>query len=104
MAAKGIGALFKKLFMSSASSAIGTGMVLGMHSAMSPSDPTFQRSDLWDANVDESRNMLKVNMDGSSSCFAITLFALMILVIMVIIATCCGCLPSKLAKRRQEEE
>ena len=54
--------------------------------------------------MDESRNMLKVNMDGSSSYFTIVLFALMTLVIMVTIATCCGCSPSKLAKRKQEEK
>ena len=57
MAGKGIGALFKKLFMSSASSAISTGTVLSMHSAMAPEEPTFQRSDLREATVDESKNM-----------------------------------------------
>ena len=93
MAGKGIGALFKKLFMSLASSAIGTGTVLGMHSAMAPEEPTFQSSDLTGAKVDESRNMLKVNMDGLSSYFAITLMALMVLVILVIIATCCDTRP-----------
>ena len=81
MAERGIGALIKKLFMSSASSAIGTGTVLGVHSAMAPEEPTFQRSDLREAKVDESRNMLKVNMDGSSSYFAIALMVLMVLVI-----------------------
>ena len=82
MATNGIGALLKKLFMSSASSAIGTGMVLGMHSAMSPDEPTFQRSDLREAKVDESRNMLKVNMDASSSYFTIVVFALLSLLLM----------------------
>ena len=104
MAGKGIGALFKKLFMSSASSAISTGTVLGMHSTMTLEEPTFQKSDLKEAKVDESRNMLKVNMDGSTSYFAIALLALVVLVIMVTIATCCGCSPTKMAKRRQEEE
>ena len=41
MARKGIGALIKKLFMSSASSAIGTGTVLGLHGAMAPEEATF---------------------------------------------------------------
>ena len=52
MAGKGIGALFKKLFMSSASSAIDTGTVLGVHSTMAPEEPTFQKSDLREAKVD----------------------------------------------------
>ena len=64
MAGKGIGALFKKLFMSSASSTIGTGTILGLHGAMAPDEATFQSSDLSEATVDESRNMLKVDMDG----------------------------------------
>ena len=104
MATNGIGALLKKLFMSSASSAIGTGTVLGIHSAMAPSDPTFQRSDLRDASVDESRNLMKVNMDASSSYFTIVMFALLSLVMMVTIATCCGCSPAKLARRESEEK
>ena len=41
MAGKGIGAMFKKLFMSLASSAIGTGTVLGIHGAMAPDEATF---------------------------------------------------------------
>ena len=54
--------------------------------------------------MDESRNMLKVNMDGSTSYFAIALCALLVLVVMVTITICCGCSPSKMARRRQEEE
>ena len=92
------------LFMSSASSAIGTRTVLGMHSAMSPSDPTFQRSDLRDANVDESRNMLKVNIDASSSYFTIVMFTFLSLLLMGTIAICCGCSPAKLARREREEK
>ena len=50
---KGLGALIKKLFISSASSAIGTGTVLGLHGAMAPDEATFQSSDLSEATVDE---------------------------------------------------
>ena len=103
MAAKGIGALFKKLFMSSASSAIGTGTVLGMHSAMSPSDPTFQRSDLRDASVDESRNLMKVDMDALVSYFTIMVFAILLLLLIGTIAICCGCSQSKYARREKEK-
>ena len=79
-------------------------MVLGIHGAMAPEEPTFQRSDLREATVDESKNMLKVDMDGSTSYFAIALLALLVLVVMVTITICCGCSPSKMARRRQEEE
>ena len=53
MAGKSIGAMIKKLFMSSASSAIGTGTVLGLHGAMAPEEATFQGSDLRESTVDE---------------------------------------------------
>ena len=39
------GAMIKKLFMSSASSAIGTGTVLGVHSALAPKTPSIQGSE-----------------------------------------------------------
>ena len=54
--------------------------------------------------MDESRNMFKVDMDRFTSYFAITLFILLCLVMMGAITVCCGCSPSKMAKRRQEEE
>ena len=90
--------------MSLASSAIGTGTVLGLHGAMAPEEATFQGSDLSKATVDESRNMLKVDMDGSTSYFVIALLILLCLVVMVTITICYRCSPSKMAKRRQEEE
>ena len=61
------GALFRKLFMSSASSAIGTGTVLGIHGAMAPEAPSIQGSDLRDATVDKSKNLMKIDMSGASS-------------------------------------
>ena len=48
--------------------------------------------------------MLKVDMNSSTSYFAIALLALLGLIVMVSTAVCCGCSPSKMAKRRQEEE
>ena len=61
------GAMIKKLFMSSASSAIGTGTVLGVHSALAPETPSIQGSDLRQATVDESKNLMKIDMSGASS-------------------------------------
>ena len=56
------GAMIKKLFMSSALSAIGTGTVLGVHSALAPETPSIQGSDLREATVDKSKNLMKTNM------------------------------------------
>ena len=78
--------------------------MLGLHGAMVPEEATFQGSNLSEATVDESRNMLKVDMDRSTSYFAITLLVLLCLVVIVTITICCGCSPSKMAKRRQEEK
>ena len=56
MASKGLGALVKKLFMSSASSMVGTGTVLGLHSVIAPEEARFQDSTLNEAKIDDSRN------------------------------------------------
>ena len=104
MAGKGISTNVKNLFMSSASSAIGTGTVLGIHGAMAPEEARFQDSTLNEAKIDDSRNMFKVDMDGSTGYFAIALFILLCLVAMGAISVCCGSSQSRMAKRRQQEE
>ena len=99
----GIRAMLKKWFMSSTSSAVGTGTVLGLHSALTPSEPTFKGSDLREAHVDESRNLMKVNMDSTTSYFTIVVCAILFLLLVGTIAICCGWSPSKFAKREREE-
>ena len=99
------GALFRKLFMSSASSAIGTGTVLGIHGAMAPEAPSIQGSDLRDATVDESKNLMKIDMDGGTSFFMIALMILIcLLVVIAVPMCCCGCSPHKLRQKRREEK
>ena len=96
------GAVFRKLFMSSASSAIGTGTVLGIHGAMAPEAPSIQGSDIRDAKVDESKNLMKFDMDGGSSFFMITLMILIcLLVVIAVPMCCCGCSPHKLRQKRR---
>ena len=98
------GALIKKLFMSSASSAIGTGTVLGVHSALAPETPTIQ-GDLRQASVDESKNLMKIDMSGASSFFFIALVITICLLLFITLPMCCyGCSPHKLRKKREEEK
>ena len=99
----GIRALLRKLFMSTTSSAVGTSTVLGIHSAIAPSEPAFQGSNLCDARVDESKNLMKVNMDATTSYFTTVVFAILLLLLIGTIAICCGWSPSKFAKREREE-
>ena len=99
----GIRAMLRKWFMSSTSSAVGTGTVLGLHSALSPSEPAFKGSDMREAHVDESKNLVKVNMDSTTSYFTIVVCAILFLLLVGTIAICCGWSPSKLAKREREE-
>ena len=99
----GIRAMLRKLFMSTTSIAVGTGTVLDIHSAIAPSEPAFQGSDLRDARVDESKNLMKVNMDATTSYFTIVVFAILLLLLIGTIAICCGWSPSKFAKREREE-
>ena len=105
MAGAVIRKLFMKLFMSSASSAIGTGTVLGIHGAMAPAAPSIQGSDIRDAKVDESKNLMKFDLDGGSSFFMIVLMILIFLVVIVVMPMyCCGCSPYKLRQKRKEEK
>ena len=83
---------------------MGTGTVLGLHSAMSPEEAKIQDSTLNYPKIDDSRSMVKFDMDGSTRYFAIAMFILMCLIVMGAISICCGCSPSRMAKKRQEEE
>ena len=98
-------AIFRKLFMSSASSAIGTGTVLGIHGAMAPAAPSIQGSDIRDAKVDDSKNLMKFDLDGGSSFFMIVLMILIFLVVIVVMPVyCCGCSPYKRRQKRNEKK
>ena len=90
--------------MSSASSAVGTGTVLGLHSEMSPEEAKIQDSTLNYPQIDDSRAMVMFDFNGSNGFFAITMFALVLLVMMAGISLCCGCSPSRMARRKQEEK
>jgi len=97
--------LIKKLFMSSSSSAIGTGTVLGMHAAMAPDAPSIQGSEIRDAKVDDSKNLMKFDFDAGSSFFIIVLMILIFVVLVIVIPMyCCGCTPYKLCKKRKEDK
>merc|ERR1712101_50326 len=98
-------AIIRKLFMSSASSAIGTGTVLGISSAMAPAAPSIQGSDIRDAKVDDSKNLMKFDFYGGSSFFIIVLMILIFLVVIIVMPMyCCGCSPYKLCKKRKEDK
>ena len=100
-----VNAFIRKLFMSSASSAIGTGTVLGIHGAMAPDAPSIEGSDIRDAKVDDSNNLMKFDFDGGSSFFMIVMILLIFLVVIVVMPMyCCGCSPYKLCKKRKEEK
>ena len=43
-------------------------------------------------------------MDGSTTYFATALLILLCLLVVMTVPMCCGCSPSRLAKRRQEEQ
>ena len=95
----------KKLFMSASSSAIGTGTILGLDAAIAPHAPSIQGSEIRDAKVDDSNNLMKFDFDGGSSFFMIVLILLIFLVVIVVMPMyCCGCSPYKLCKKRKEEK
>ena len=89
--------------MSSASSAIGTGTVLGMHSALSPAEAPSIQGDLREAHVDESSNWLKVDFSGASTFFFIALVISICLIMAITIPCCCRCTPHKIKRKKEEE-
>ena len=82
MANKGLSSLVKKLFMLSPSSTVGTGTVLGLHGAISPEQAKIQDSTLNYPRIDDSRAMVKFDMDGLTRYFTISMFALVFLIMM----------------------
>ena len=95
----------KKLFMSASSSAIGTGTILGLDAAIGPHAPSIQGSEIRDAKVDDSKNLMKFDFDAGSSYFIIVLVILIVLVLVIVIPMyCCGCTPYKLCKKRKEDK
>ena len=95
----------KKLFMSASSSAIGTGTILGLDAAIGPHAPSIQGSEIRDAKVDDSKNLMKFDFDAGSSFFIIVLMILIFLVVIIVMPMyCCGCSPYKLCKKRKEDK
>ena len=91
--------------MSSASSAIGTGTILGLDAAIGPHAPSIQGSEIRDAKVDESKNLMKFDLDGGASFFMIVLMIFIFLVLVIAVPMCCcGCSPYKLRQKRKEEK
>ena len=86
---KSMAAAFKKLFMSSASSAVGTGTVLEIHSATAPEEARIQDSNLYNPQIDDSSAIIKFNMDGANGYFAIAMFFLVFLMVLTAISLCC---------------
>merc|ERR1712082_237116 len=70
-----------------------------------PVAPSIQGSDIRDAKVDDSKNLMKFDLDGGSSFFMIMLMILIFLVVIVVMPVyCCGCSPYKLHQKRNEKK
>merc|ERR1712041_34007 len=66
---------------------------------------SIQGSDIRDAKVDDSKNLMKFDFDGGSSFFIIVLMILIFLVVIIVMPMyCCGCSPYKLRKKRKEDK
>ena len=99
------GAIIRKLFMSSASSAIGTGAAIGISNAVAPAAPSIQGSNITSAEVDDSKNLMKFDFYGGTSFFMIMLMIKFFLVVIVVMPVyCCGCSPYKRRQKRNEKK
>ena len=98
-------AIFRKLFMSSASSALGTGAAIGISNAVAPAAPSIQGSNITSAEVDDLNNLMKFDFYGGTSFFMIMLMILIFLVVIVVMPVyCCGCSPYKRRQKRNEKK
>ena len=71
---------------------------------MAPEAPSIQGSDLREATVDESKNLMKIDMSGGTSFFMIALVILICLLVVITVPCCCGCSPHTLRQKRKEEK
>ena len=70
---------------------------------LAPAAPAIQ-GDLRQANVDESKNLMKIDFSGASSFFFIALVISICLILSITLPCCCGCMPHKIKRKREEEK
>ena len=88
--------------MSSASSAVGTGTVLGLHTAMPPEEARIQDSTLYNPTIEENKSLLKMDFARGQGYFAIAFFALLVKIIDLALSCWCDCTPAKLTRKMEE--
>ena len=101
MAGKDLGAVIRKLFMSSVSSTMGIGTVLGLHAAMLPKEARIQDSTQYNPTIDESKSLMKIDFVRGQGYLAIALFTLLYLLPLHSTAALAVPQPSSPRKRRR---
>merc|ERR1711867_254853 len=83
----------------------GAAGAIGISNAVAPAAPSIQGSDIKNAEVDDSKNLIKFDFYGGTSFFMIMLMILIFLVVIVVMPVyCCGCSPYKQRQKRNEKK
>ena len=101
MASAGLWTALRKIAVNTASSAAGTGAVLGVHSAMTPDSPPPITGG-YQPTVIEEKGLVNFEFGGATSLFVISAVALLL---GVCFACCCStrmCSPSFWRKKRSD--
>ena len=100
----GIFGAARKIVINTASSAAGTGAVLGVHSAMTPNNDRFQDSTLIQPSIKDTHSLVSVDMEGTTSMFMIAMVSLLVAIVLGVCCHACRCSPASLLKRREQRE
>ena len=102
MPGAGIFAAIKKIMINTASSAAGTGAVLGVHGAMSPDTPQFDHA--YQPTARKNSGFINVDLEGGPSFIVISVVAILVA---ILLGVCCrkasSCSSTKRKQKRIQE-
>ena len=104
---QGLWGAVRKMAVNTASSAAGTGAVLGVHSAFAPpnSGPKVEDSQLYHPTFKSNKNFIDMEFGEGASFFTITIGALSLAMLCLCAASYCGCNPkTRGGQERKERE
>ena len=92
----------QKLAVNTASSAAGTGAVLGLHNALAPAEVHPQVLHSFQPSVHEAKGLVNLDLEGGSA--SILFYISAVFTVLGLLLVCCsGCSPRYLYKKRQEK-
>ena len=103
---QGLWGAVRKMAVNTASSAAGTGAVLGVHSAFAPPDghPKVLDSQIYHPTFKSNKLFIDLEFGEGASYFTIAIGALSLALMGLCAASYCGCSPKAWQERKEREE